>query len=521
MNGAEVLVNSLLSGGVDVCFANPGTSEMHFVAALDRYPRMRCVLGLFEGVVTGAADGYYRMARKPAATLLHLGPGLANGLSALHNGLKASSGIVNVVGDHASWHLAYDAPLTSDVDGIARPVSHWLKRAARPDDVSRHAMEAIAVANGRPGGIATLILPGDAAWDEAETPVHFREGQPVPGLGRGYAAPKSDAIEAAARALRSGEKVAFFLGGETLRDAPMTHLGRIIEKTGAKAFSQTFSARIERGAGRVSAERLPYPVDMAVEALKDYRHLILVQANAPVGFFAYPGKPSLLAAPEAEIHTLCSASEDPLAALEALADAVGAQKSVPRVEQRREPGLPTGPLDPQSIAQVLAALIPENGIVVDESITTGLHSYGLTASAAPHDWLKNMGGSIGFAPPVATGAAIACPDRKVLCITGDGSAMYSLQALWTQAREGLNVVTIIYANHTYNILKHEFKGVGAGNPGPSALSMMDIDNPRIDWVHLGLGMGVPSVRVTSAESFASALSRAIAADGPSLIEVAL
>jgi acetolactate synthase-1/2/3 large subunit len=521
MNGAEILVNALLSGGVDVCFANPGTSEMHFVAALDRYPKMRCVLGLFEGVVTGAADGYYRMAGRPASTLLHLGPGLANGLSALHNAQKAHSGIVNVVGDHASWHLNYDAPLTSDLDGIARPVSHWLKHAHSPDDVARHAVEAIEAARSRPPAIATLVLPGDAAWNEAEAELHYGQVKGEVSLGRGYVAPRQEAVDKAAEALKSGEPCVLFLGGESVRGPAMEIIGRIMEKTGARAFSQTFCARVERGAGRVSAARLPYPVDAAVAALKDFRHVITVQASAPVGFFAYPGKPSLLASPEAEIHALCGLNEDPLQALEALAEAVGASKAAPKREIRAENALPTGPLNPLSIAQALAALLPENAVVVDESITTGLNSYALTAAAAPHDWLQNMGGSIGFAPPVATGAAVACPDRRVLCLTGDGSAMYSLQALWTQARENLDVTTVVFANRTYQILQTEFAGVGAGSPGPSATAMMDIGRPDLDWVKLGQGMGVPSTRVTTAEEFCTALARSFAEPGPGLIEVVL
>lgn len=521
MNGAEILVNTLLAGSVDVCFANPGTSEMHFVAALDRYPKMRCVLGLFEGVVTGAADGYYRMAKKPASTLLHLGPGFANGVSALHNAMKAGSGIVNVVGDHASWHLAYDAPLTSDLDGIARPVSHWLKRSHSPDDIARHAAEAIEAARSRPPAIATLILPGDAAWNEAEAPVRFNEMHGGITPNRPYRTAKSAAVEAAAAALRSGEPCMLFLGGEALEADALEWVGRITEKTGARAFSQTFAARVERGAGRVSVARMPYQVDAAVAALKDFRHVITVQAAVPVGFFAYPGKPSLLAPEDAEVHTLATTGEDPLTALRALAEAVGAGNLTARPEIRKAESLPTGPLNPMSIAEALAALIPENAIVVDESITTGLSSYARTASAAPHDWLQNMGGSIGFAPPVATGAAISCPDRRVLCLTGDGSAMYSLQALWTQAREGLAVTTVVYSNRAYQILQLEFAGVGAGKPGPSALDMMDIGRPDLDWVKLGEGMGVPSVRVTTAEEFCTALSRSFAAEGPSLIEVML
>ena len=184
MNGAESLVRTLVAGGVDVCFSNPGTSEMHFVAALDRVEGMRCVLGLFEGVVTGAADGYFRMKGTPASTLLHLGPGLANGLANLHNAKKANSGIVNIVGQHATHHIGYNAPLTSDIEGLARPMSAWVRTSPDAKSVSADGAAAIAAARSAPPQIATLILPADTAWNEADGIAAGPGGQPARELFR-------------------------------------------------------------------------------------------------------------------------------------------------------------------------------------------------------------------------------------------------------------------------------------------------------------------------------------------------
>ena len=514
MNGAESLVRTLLAGGVDHCFTNPGTSEMHFVAALDRVTQMRCVLGLFEGVVTGAADGFYRMAERPASVLLHLGPGLTNGLANLHNARRARSGIVNVVGQHATWHLEHDAPLTSDIEGLARPLSHMVRTVQDAASVAADTVAMIAAAREQPGKIATLILPGDAAWNEGA-------GIGAPLAPRPLVSSDPAAIEAAARLLVDGEPTLIVMGGRALRADALHFAGRIAGRTGARIASQFLSARIERGAGRVAIERIPYVVDAALAFLRNFRHLILIETHDPVAFFAYPDRPSLLKPPGCDAHRLTSPGEDSLAALEALAEAVGAKSVDARPQNRSTAAPPSGPLTPQSIAQVLAALIPENAIVVDESLTTGRETASLTAGAAPHDTLQNMGGSIGFGTPVATGAAIACPDRKVICLVGDGSAMYTVQSLWTQAREGLNIVTLVFSNRCYQILKNEFDGVGAGVPGPKARDMLEIDRPTLDFVALAKGLGVSATRVTDAGEFAVALARAIANDGPQLIDVVL
>ena len=515
MNGAESLVRTLVAGGIDVCFTNPGTSEMHFVAALDKVPGIRCVLGLFEGVVTGAADGYWRMADKPAATLLHLGPGLGNGLSNLHNARKASSGIVNIVGEHATYHIKHDAPLTSDIEGIARPVSAWVRTSPSARAVAADGAAAIAAARTAPGQIATLILPADTAWNDADGIAA------VPAVAARTPV-TADSVERCAKALRSGEPAMLMLTGLAVREHGLALAGRIATATGARLIAQGSNARIQRGAGRVPIERLPYPVDQALAVLKDVRHLILVGAKAPVAFFAYPDKPSVLTPEGCQIHLLSTIAEDSIAALEWLAEEVGAKKNGEVVQSVSRPALPTGgPITPDTLAASLGALLPEGAIVADESVTTGRGFFRMTAGAPPHDWLNNMGGSIGLGMPLATGAAVACPDRKVICLEGDGSGMYTVQSRWTQAREGLDVTTVVFANRTYAILRHELAGVGAGTPGRKAADMLDIGRPDLDWIALARGMGVEATRATTVDEFNRQLASALGTRGPRLIEAVL
>ncbi|MDP1582106.1 MAG: acetolactate synthase large subunit [Bradyrhizobium sp.] len=515
MNGAESLVRTLVAGGVDVCFANPGTSEMHFVAALDRVEGMRCVLGLFEGVVTGAADGYFRMKGSPASTLLHLGPGLANGLANLHNAKKANSGVVNIVGQHATYHIEYNAPLTSDIEGLARPMSSWVRTSPDAKSVARDGAAAIAAARGAMGAppqVATLILPADTAWNEADGVAQV----PVESQRQSYS---PAAVEHAAKVLRGGEQTLLLITGSAVTEKGLALAAQIAGKTGCKVMGPLASPRMARGRGRFSIERVPYVIEQALAALKGFRHIVLVEANDPVAFFAYPNKPSLLKPEGCEVHRMTESGENSVAALEALAAALGAKPADVKPQATVELIKPTGALNHMSIAQAIAAAVPENAILVDESITTGRGFFPLTAGAAPHDWIQNLGGSIGYSTPVATGAAIACPDRKVICMVGDGSAMYTLQSLWTQAREGLNVLTIVFANRIYQILRGEFDGVGAGEPGQRAQDMLKIDRPTLDWVALAKGMGVPGRAVTTADEFNKALAEAIAEPGPRLIEV--
>jgi acetolactate synthase I/II/III large subunit len=514
MNGAESLVRTLVGGGVNVCFANPGTSEMHFVAALDRVDGMRCVLGLFEGVVTGAADGYYRMTDNPAATLLHLGPGYANAAANIHNANKASSGMVNIVGDHATYHRQFDAPLTSDIETLVRPNSHWVKTSPNAMAIAADGAAAVAAARTPPGQIATLILPADTAWNDGTGPVA------VPTAPQREPATAA-ALEEAARVLRSGEPTLLLLAGRALREDGLALAGQICAKTGARLIAQGSNARTHRGRGRVFLERVPYVVDQALGVLKGLKHIILIGAKMPVAFFAYPNKPSLLSPEDCQGHVLCKLGDDLVGALTALAEAVGAKGTPVPVVNEPKPDLASGKIEPMALGRSLGALLPENAIVVDEAVTTGRGFFAPTKAANQHDWLSNMGGSIGLGMPLATGAAVACPDRKVVCLEGDGSGMYTLQALWTQAREGLDVTTLVFSNRTYQILKGELANVGAGNPGRKALDMLDLGNPDLDWVGLAKAMGVPGAKATTMEEFNRHCAEGLATQGPYVVEVVL
>ncbi|HEY6473030.1 MAG TPA: acetolactate synthase large subunit [Acidimicrobiales bacterium] len=515
MNGARALLSTFVDSGVDVCFANPGTSEMHFVAALDDVPAMRAVLCLFEGVVTGAADGYGRIAGRPAATLLHLGPGLGNGLANLHNARRAHTPIVNVVGDHATYHSRFDAPLQSDIASIASSVSGWYRSSARADDVAADGADAVVAAMGPPGCVATLVLPADASWSETSTgpcaPRPLRRATVVP----------ADTVDEVAKALRSGERTALLLGGRALRADGLAAASRVAASTGAALLGETFPANLERGAGIPAVERLAYFAEMAQAQLDGVRHLILVDTTAPVSFFAYPGKASDLAPDGCTVHTLARSGEDGPGALEALAEAVGAPADggVPAPAVR--PERPSGAITTESLAAAGGAVLPEGAIVVDEGNTSGLFVSGATAGAPRHDWLTLTGGAIGIGLPLATGAAVAAPDRPVLCLQADGSAMYTLQALWTQAREGLNVTTVLLSNRSYAILNIELHRVGADAGGPQARRLLDLTDPDLDFCQLARGMGVPARRAESAEDLVAALEAGFREPGPSLVEVQL
>ncbi|MEO8281605.1 MAG: acetolactate synthase large subunit [Ideonella sp.] len=512
-NGAESLVRTLVANGVEVCFTNPGTSEMHFVAALDRIDGMRCVLGLFEGVVTGAADGYYRMTDRPASTLLHLGPGLGNGLANLHNAKKAGSGIVNIVGEHASHHLQFNAPLTSDIEAIAKPMSNWVRTSRSSKEVARDGAAAITEARQPPGRIATLILPADTAWGaggdvaQAAAPAARRSADDA-------------SIEAAALALTNGRQAALLLGDRAVREEALQLAGRIAARTGCRLLSEYALPRLQRGAGRVQTQRVPYPVDASLALLKDVGELVLVGAKVPVAFFAYPGKPGILIPDACRVSTLAELADDQLAALRALAERLGASSlAAAHVTAAQRPALPSGAITPEGIGAVLGALMPENAIVVDEAVTTGRGFARPTIGAPPHDWLSIVGGSIGFGLPAATGAAIGAPGRTVIALEGDGSAMYTLQALWTMARESLDVKVLVFANRRYQILQGELANVGAGTPGRRASDMLSLDRPDLDWVSLARGHGLAATRVDDLDSLAKAFARALATPGPCLIEV--
>jgi acetolactate synthase-1/2/3 large subunit len=510
MIGAQALIRTLTGCGVGVCFSNPGTSEMHFVAALDDVPEMRGVLCLFEGAATGAADGYGRMTGRPAAALLHLGPGLANGLANLHNARRAHTPLLAVVGDHATWHKQFDSPLESDIDALAGAVSVWVQRPARSDEVAAAAAGAVAAAMAPPGGVATLILPADVSWSDGAAPV---PPLPVP-----PPAPVPDeVVGAAAAALRSGEPCVLLLGGEGMHRAGLEAASRVAQATGARMLGETFPARHERGAGLPAIDRLAYLAEFAIAQLGDVRHLILAGARAPVSFFAYPGKPSSLVPEGCQVRLLAGGGDDVGGALTALADLV-APGTKPLPQEPARPALPEGDLTGESAAAVIGALLPEGAIVSDEANTSGVWLPAATTGAPPHDWLTLTGGSIGQGLPLATGAAIASPGRSVLALEADGSAMYTISALWTQAREGLDITTVIFSNRAYAILGMELGRVGAAAGGQAAQSLLELSRPSLDFTALARGMGVPASRAATAPEFAQQLRRALAEPGPHLIE---
>lgn len=510
MNGAESVVRSLHADGVEVCFANPGTSEMQFVDALDRTKLMRCVLGLFEGVATAAADGYARMAGKPAVTLLHLAPGFANAAANLHNARKARVPMLNLVGDHALRHQQYDAPLSADVEGACKPFSDWVRSGRDAGSFAADAMEGLAVAKGKPGRIATLIAPADIGWDAG--------GRIAPAVVSEAPAPlDEDALTEAVSALESDDRTVIIAGLSVLEDtAALALLHGIAEKTGADLLAPTSNRRMERGHGRVPIKKIPYPINDALETLAPYGRAILVETQPPVAFFAYPGKPSLLLPDTCRTVILAGVDGDGPGAIAALADQVGASGSTP--PDTAPPPLPqAGGLSPEIIGAVLANTLPEGAIVIDEGVSSSGLIFPSGDAAAPNSWLALTGGSIGIGIPLSAGAAIACPDRPVVTLQADGSAMYTLQGLWTQAREGANVTTVILANQAYDILKGELHNVGA-QPGPDALSMLNLDRPELDFVALAKGMGVPGRRVEDAQDFRRALKDAMSEPGPFLIE---
>ena len=503
--GAHVVVERLIAGGVDVCFANPGTSEMHFVAALDSAPQMRAVLCPFEGVATGAADGYARIAGRPAATLLHLGPGMANGLANLHNARRAYSPVVNIVGDHATYHQKLDAPLQSDIEALGGWLEGTVHRPASAADLGAVVDTAIVSAT-LLRHIATLILPADLSWSESESVGAATESVPP--------TPVDVDTTGAADVLKShGAHTALLLGGPATTAAGLRAAARICAATGAKALVETFPARLARGQGVPDIPRLGYFAEQAQEQLRGTTHLMLVEARSPVTFFAYPNMESDLVPAGANVHTLT------IGALEELADRLGAPDAPASLASPAE--LPTGLLRSDNWATVIGALLPENAIISDEANTSGFLLPAATAESPPHDVLTLTGGAIGQGLPVAVGAAIAAPERPVVALQSDGSALYTISALWTMAREQLDITVVILNNHAYAILQIELTRVGASAAGPKAQSLLDLSNPDIDFVAIAKGFGVPATRATTAEELAAQFSAAIVEPGPHLIDAAV
>jgi acetolactate synthase-1/2/3 large subunit len=512
VNGAEALMRTLAGAGVELCLANPGTTEIHLVEALDA-AGLRGVLGLFEGVCTGAADGYGRMADKPALVVLHLGPGFANGAANLHNARRARTPLLCLVGDHATWHASADAPLQTDLPGLARPVSDWVYTSKCAEELPRDGARALCAAG--LGAVATLIVPADCAWGEAEGPLPV-----APPRLRG-ASVDAARVEAVARALGRARPAALLLGGRGLRRPGLEAAARIAAASGCTLLGETFPTRMERGAGFPAVAKLPYFPEDARALLSRFETLVLAGTPSPVAFFGYPDQPSSLVPPACDALLLAEPGEDVERALEAVADSfgVGCVGDPPR--PLHPPPLPSGPLDAAGLGAAVASVQPEGAIVVDEGLTSALPWTLASVGAPPHTLLSLTGGAIGQGLPCATGAALACPDRPVIALQADGSGLYTLQSLWTQAHEGLQVTTVVCANRGYRILRIELARAGIVQPGPNALGLTGFPQPAPDWVALGRGFGVPGERVETAESLRRALLRALGEPGPHLIEAVL
>ncbi|PCJ17002.1 MAG: acetolactate synthase large subunit [Gammaproteobacteria bacterium] len=516
MNGAESLVKTLVNAGVEVCFTNPGTSEIHFVAALDRVEGMRAILGLFEGVVTGAADGYGRMAEKPAATLLHLGPGLANGGANLHNAHKANTPLVNIIGEHATYHQQYNAPLHTDIKGLAEPLSHWVDCCTSSDEIAFYGQQAVQQAMTAPGKVASLILPADVSWNEnTNGPV---DCPPIP---RQIETVPEATIALLAQVLNEDQTTVILMTGQALSEQGLALGNQIANSCDASLCCELFSAKLARGVGRAKIERLPYFGEKVIERLASVKHLILVGCSAPVAFFAYPNAESNLVPSDCNVHTLATPEQDAIKALQDLALATHASADNIQYYAPHTPELPSGDLNMSSLATTFAALLPENAIISDEANTSGAFLFPMSQGCPKHDWLSLTGGAIGQGLPVALGAAVACPDRKVISMQADGSAMYTIQSLWTIARENLDVTVVILANRSYAILQIEFARLGAGAPGNKSKSLLDLSNPNLDFVSIAQGMGINASQASSAEEFNEQFAEAMNNHGPRLIEAIL
>jgi acetolactate synthase I/II/III large subunit len=516
VKSAELLVRTASACGIEVCFANAGTTEIPIVMALDAVPGIKAILGLFEGVCTGAADGYGRMLGRPAMTLLHLGPGFANGIANLHNARRAQTPLVNVIGEHATWHIPNDPPLAMDVDALTRTVSGWERRNSSPESVSRDIADAVDASLF--GQIASLIVPHNHQLSEA--------GDKVKGeIYFAYDPMDPSVVEEAANRLRTARKPALLVDGPALRRPGLEMLARIQRAVPCDLFAPTFFSCMDRGGNLPDVQRIPYFPEAATSLMSGYDLVVNVGAHDPVTFFGYPEVPGQVLSNEQEKIYLCGRWQDGLEALMQLAEALGAPGltmspgGIKATSQTLK--LPDGELTPERACLTIAALQPENSIIVEEGITSTFSYFPLTGAAPEHTAMTIAGGSIGYGMPCATGAAIACPDRPVINIQADGSALYTIQALWTQAREGLHVITLICSNRGYRIIDMELERAGISERGQNAHALIDIDGPPIDWVRLARGFGVPAASVHTAEALAKELRSALAEPGPHLIEMVL
>lgn len=513
-NGAQLLLEAAHAAGVEICFANPGTTELTLVHALQRVPSIRPVLGLFEGVCTGAADGYSRVSGRVALTLLHLGPGFANGIANLHNARRAHSSIVNIIGDHATWHLRYDAPLTSDIESLASPVSGAVVRMGSVSGIASDVAAAFDAAVAAPGAVTTIIAPTDImdAVVEAPTPASATGAATHPAIDEA-------ALSAAAAALTGEGARILLLGGNALGERALRAAHRIATATGARLVMEPYPAIATLGGDLPRVERQAYFPDDVLRQFGEAR-VILAGARAPISYFGYEGLPSELVTPD-RLVTFTTAGHDGAAALEALAERIAAPAAepvVPAAPVRSEPGIA---LTADIIIDEIVAQLPEDAVISLEGSTLGAPYFRNAHRAPRHRVMTNTGGAIGQGLPCAVGAALAAPQSRIVALQSDGSGHYTLQSLWTMARERLPVTIVIAANHRYGILQTELTRADVPLDQSAVERLTRLDNPCADWTALAAGYGVPAVRVETPADFAATLRRGLGEDGPLLIQAEL
>ena len=514
MNGAQSLFKALVDAGVTTCFANPGTSEMQLVYEMGLSDAVRPILCLQEDVVTGAADGFGRMKGAPAFTLLHVGSGFANGIAMLHNAGRADTPIVNVVGANATYHqpnYPEHELINGHITDLARVVSHWAKEARNATELGELGAEAAALA--KTGRICTIVAPTNCHWDEANPP-------PVFSAPLQRQKTSAEAIAHAAAMLKNGKKTGLVLGNLALHGEALGLAGRIGAKTGAALLSEIFpSYHLSRGEGRPNVDPIPYEYEVCLKFLQPFEQLIFVGALFPVATFAYKDKPVMKSPPGCDLFIMSSVDQDLTAALSSLAEATGAGDAAAFRERRTEASAPSGELTAETIGQTLCMLLPEHAILSDEAATNGGPIFAATKGARAHDYIAPVnGGAIGGGMPLALGAAIACPDRKVVHLQADGSGMYTVQALWSMAREKSDVVVVVFKNDVYAILNLEMARVRENELNAKMKWMLDLDKPTLDWVSISKGFGVPATRARTAEEFHRQFEAALAVKGPHLIE---
>ncbi|GAB3930591.1 acetolactate synthase large subunit [Kribbella albertanoniae] len=513
MNGAEALVETLRLAGLQVCFTNPGSSELELLAA-GLSSELHTVLCLEEGIATGAADGFARMSGVPAATLLHQGPGLANGLANLHNAKRALSPVVNLVGASATTHHELDGPLECDIEILAGPMSGWVRTVRDARLITADTRAAIVAAHLPTPGVATLIVPSDLAAAPSGGAVWDAPGLRLP-------APSSNGVDELIPLLHngSGDDVTVLLGGTALDRHGLSVAAQVCRTLGWRPVAEAFPRLLAGGPDSLFLTRLAADPAVARRQLAGTRHLVLAGARLPVTAFAQQGAPGTLAPADCRIWSLAAPNEDATAALLQLADASrrsSSQYDAPTRSARRPPlALPTvaKPLTTELLATVVAMMLPENAVVVDETNSSGPEFAAALREAPPHDLLTGCGFAIGQGLPLAVGAAIAVPDRRVVCLESDGSAMYALAAFWSQAHEDLNVTTIILNNRGYGILRRIA-------PAPTT-GFFDLSAPEIDYVSVAAGLGVPGARVRTTAELRTQLGRALTHPGPYLIDAEL